>query len=86
MAYRIEPGPIGDGAQLVRYEREATVALVGRGGTGGFLAEAVCCLLLGHSARLYLVDPDRLEPSNASRRCFLCGARLGYKVLTFAVP
>jgi PRTRC genetic system ThiF family protein len=70
MAYRIDPSPTGDGTQLVRYEREATIVLVGCGGTGGFLAEAVCRLLLGRSARLYLVDPDRVEPHNVARQAF----------------
>ena len=70
MAYRIDPSPAGDGTPLVRYEREATIVVVGCGGTGGFLAEAVCRLLLGRSARLYLVDLDRVEPHNVARQCF----------------
>ena len=70
MAYRIDPAPYGDGTPLVRYEREATIVLVGCGGTGGFLAEAVCRLLLGRPAQLFLVDPDRVEPHNVARQAF----------------
>ncbi|MGD9892996.1 MAG: ThiF family adenylyltransferase [Dehalococcoidia bacterium] len=70
MAYHIEPGQFGDGMQLVRWDREATVVLVGCGGTGGFLAEAVCRLLLGRSAQLCLIDPDRVEPHNVARQAF----------------
>ncbi len=70
MPYRIEPSPAADGTRLVRYAREATIVLVGCGGTGGFLAEAVCRLLLGRDAQLYLVDPDRVEPHNVARQCF----------------
>ena len=70
MHYRIDPSPLADGTRLVRYEREATVALVGCGGTGGFLAEAVCRLLLGRAAQLYLIDPDRVESHNVARQAF----------------
>lgn len=70
MAYRIDPSLTGDGTQLVRWEREATIVLVGCGGTGGFLAEAVCRLLLGRAAELCLVDPDRVEPHNVARQAF----------------
>jgi PRTRC genetic system ThiF family protein len=68
--YRIDPSPSADGTRLVRYEREATVALVGCGGTGSFLAEAVCRLLLGRAAQLYVVDPDRVEAHNVARQAF----------------
>ena len=44
--------------------------LVGCGGTGGFLAEAVCRLLLGRRAELYLVDMDRVEAHNVARQAF----------------
>ena len=47
--------------------------LVGCGGTGGFLAESICRLLIGRSSRLFLVDPDRVEPHNVARQAFLCG-------------
>lgn len=68
--YRIDPSPAGDGMRTVRDEREATVVLVGCGGTGAFLADSVCRLLLGRSAELYLVDPDRVEPHNVARQAF----------------
>lgn len=46
------------------------VVLVGCGGTGGFLAEAVCRLLIGRRSQLYLVDPDRVELHNVARQAF----------------
>lgn len=52
------------------YEREATIVLVGCGGTGAFVADVVCRLLLGREARLYLVDMDRAEERNARRQAF----------------
>ena len=70
MGYRIDPSPSSGGTHFMRYQREATIVLVGCGGTGGFLAEAVCRLLLGRKAQLYLVDPDRVEPHNVARQCF----------------
>jgi PRTRC genetic system ThiF family protein len=68
MAYVIDAH--GDRAGRTTDERSATIVLVGCGGTGGFLAEAVCRLLIGRSARLYLVDPDRVEPHNVARQAF----------------
>ncbi len=53
-----------------RANLEATIVLVGCGGTGGFLAEAVCRLLIGSRSRFYLVDPDRVEPHNVARQAF----------------
>jgi PRTRC genetic system ThiF family protein len=44
--------------------------LVGCGGTGGFLAEDICRLLIGRHASLCLVDPDRVEPHNVARQSF----------------
>jgi PRTRC genetic system ThiF family protein len=73
MAYRIETAS-GDRARARpwpgRGDPEATVVLVGCGGTGGFLAEAVCRLLLGRRAELYLVDMDVVEPHNVARQAF----------------
>src|SRR4051812_8233322 len=51
-------------------EIEAIIVLVGCGGTGGFLAEALCRLLIGRRSRLHLVDPDRVEPHNVARQAF----------------
>jgi ThiF family len=75
VAYRIDPSPAADhettgGAPPAPYDHEATVVVVGCGGTGGFLAEAVGRLLLGRTARLFLVDPDRVEPHNVARQAF----------------
>jgi PRTRC genetic system ThiF family protein len=50
--------------------RDATVVLVGCGGTGSFLAEALCRLLIGRAAELYLVDLDRVEAHNVGRQAF----------------
>jgi PRTRC genetic system ThiF family protein len=44
--------------------------LVGCGGTGAFLAEALCRLLIGRRGSLHLVDPDRVEPRNALRQAY----------------
>ena len=70
MAYRIEPNPSAAEGQTMRYDTEATIVLVGCGGTGGFLAEAVCRLLIGRQAQLYLVDMDRVESHNVARQAF----------------
>lgn len=43
---------------------------MGCGGTGGFLAEAMCRLLINRKAQLALVDMDRVEPSNVERQAF----------------
>lgn len=70
MAYRIDPGQVSQGTGSIRYHRDATIVVAGCGGTGGFLAEAVCRLLIGKTAGLYLVDPDRVEPHNVARQAF----------------
>lgn len=66
MTYRLvtEPASLGRGA------RDATIVLVGCGGTGGFLAEALGRLLVGRDAALLLVDHDRVEPHNVGRQAF----------------
>ncbi len=69
MTYTIRTGAVGHGF-AGRPSHAATVVLVGCGGTGGFLADAVCRLLLGREADLYLVDPDRVEPHNVARQAF----------------
>jgi PRTRC genetic system ThiF family protein len=65
-----EPGAEGWGRPA---PRAATVVLVGCGGTGGFLAEALGRLLLGRDAELALVDPDRVEEANLGRQAFAAG-------------
>ena len=50
--------------------KDAVVVQVGCGGTGSFLAEAVCRLLIGRDADLVLVDLDRVETHNVGRQAF----------------
>jgi hypothetical protein len=69
VSYVLRPGRIS-GAGRGRGELEATIVLVGCGGTGGFFAEALGRLLLGQRAALFLVDPDRVERTNVSRQAF----------------
>jgi PRTRC genetic system ThiF family protein len=71
MGYLIEP--LGERVPPGGGERGATFVLVGCGGTGGFLAEAVCRLLIGRPAAVYLVDPDRVEAHNVARQAFDLG-------------
>ncbi len=48
-----------------------TILLVGCGGTGGFVAEGLCRLLVGNKDRaIFLVDHDRVEKSNLGRQNF----------------
>ena len=54
-------------------DAEATIAVVGCGGTGSFLAEAIARLLIGRRASLYLVDMDVVEPHNVARQAFDSG-------------
>jgi molybdopterin/thiamine biosynthesis adenylyltransferase len=69
--YRIEPaGTVAPSAGAARTDHDVTMVLVGCGGTGGFLAEALCRLLIGRRAALYLVDMDRVEPHNVARQAF----------------
>jgi PRTRC genetic system ThiF family protein len=56
--------------QAPRFERVATVVIVGCGGTGSHLAEAVCRLLIGLPAALFLVDMDRVEAHNVGRQAY----------------
>ena len=70
MTYRIDTTPPPHGWRRANPGREATVVLVGCGGTGSFLAEALGRLLIGRRAALYLVDHDRVEPHNVARQAF----------------
>ena len=70
VSYRIDPSPIGADGQPLRCEWEATIVVVGCGGTGSFLAESICRLLIGRRSRLYLVDMDRVEAHNVGRQAF----------------
>src|SRR3954449_4631739 len=68
MPYLIDAASAQSGIR--QREREVNVVLVGCGGTGGFLAEAICRLLIGRQSRLHLVDRDRVEPHNVARQAF----------------
>ena len=46
------------------------VTVIGCGGTGGFVAEALCRLYTGRPAEIVLVDHDRVEPHNLLRQNF----------------
>lgn len=70
MTYRVDPSAVYDGWRRLAPKKEATIVLVGCGGTGSFLAEAVCRLLIGRNADLYLVDMDRVEAHNVARQAF----------------
>ena len=49
------------------------ILLVGCGGTGSFVAEGLCRLLINSDIPLILVDPDRVEPHNLVRQQFFSG-------------
>jgi PRTRC genetic system ThiF family protein len=61
MSYTVE---LGDSM------RAPTIVVVGCGGTGGFVAEGLCRLLLKSDLELLLVDYDRVEPHNLRRQHF----------------
>src|SRR5262245_41719724 len=68
MPYMIDVA--GNRPGVAQPELEANIVVVGCGGTGGFLAEAICRLLIGRRSRLFLVDPDRVEQHNVARQAF----------------
>lgn len=49
---------------------EVVVVQVGCGGTGSFLADAICRLLIGVPSAFFLVDMDRVEEHNVARQAF----------------
>lgn len=49
------------------------IAVVGCGGTGGFVAEGLSRLLIDSDHTLMLIDPDRVEPHNLRRQNFFAG-------------
>ena len=69
MSYRIDPTagrtPLRGG-----FDTEATILIVGCGGTGSILAESLRRLLYKKRAWLFLVEPDRVEPANVGRQAF----------------
>ena len=52
---------------------ERRILVVGCGGTGSFVAEGLCRLLINSDIPLILVDPDRVEPHNLVRQQFFSG-------------
>lgn len=50
--------------------RNDDIMVVGCGGTGGFVAEGLCRLMIGTDMTLTLVDHDRVEESNLGRQNF----------------
>ncbi len=52
---------------------DSRILVVGCGGTGSFVAEGLCRLLLNSDTPLILVDPDRVEPHNLLRQQFFAG-------------
>ncbi len=74
MDYLIEASPLIlrdlRGEAIHRADWDATIVIVGCGGTGSRLVPDVCRLLLGRKARLFLVDHDRVEPHNLGRQSF----------------
>lgn len=60
-------------------EHNPRIIIVGVGGTGGYVAEAVCRLLTGSTGDLILVDHDRVEAHNLLRQNFYPGEVGRYK-------
>lgn len=55
------------------WDKLPIVVVVGCGGTGGFVAEGLCRILIGSPIDLVLVDPDRVELHNLLRQSFYEG-------------
>ncbi len=56
---------------ILRGSDQAYIAVVGCGGTGGYVAEGLCRLLVGSPANsIYLTDFDRVEERNIGRQNF----------------
>ena len=51
-------------------ESPQNIVVVGVGGTGGFLAEALCRLVTGRKDNILLIDHDIVEPHNLLRQNF----------------
>ena len=62
MSYRLDTPFMADNPRIT---------VVGCGGTGGFVAEALCRLYIGRQAEIVLVDHDRVEAHNLLRQNFL---------------
>ena len=48
----------------------AQITIIGCGGTGGFVVDALCRLMTGSDTKIMLVDHDRIEPHNLLRQNF----------------
>lgn len=70
--------------RLSRISETGTIMVVGCGGTGGFVAEGLCRLLVSHKRTLILVDPDRVEKKNIGRQNFYHGDIGGFKARVLA--
>lgn len=70
MAYTVVTATGERGRSRTSYDWDATIAIVGCGGTGAFLSEAVVRLLIGKRSRVVLVDMDVVEPHNVARQAF----------------
>ncbi len=53
--------------------QDSNILVVGCGGTGSFVAEGLCRLLINSDIPLLLIDPDRVEPHNLLRQQFFSG-------------
>jgi len=52
---------------------DSRILVVGCGGTGSFVAEGLCRLLIDNETPLILIDPDRVETHNLIRQQFFTG-------------
>lgn len=52
---------------------ESAIGVVGCGGTGGYVAEGLCRLLLKSNLWIVLIDPQRVESRNLKRQNFFEG-------------
>jgi len=52
---------------------DSRILLIGCGGTGSFVAEGLCRLLIDDETPLILIDPDRVETHNLIRQQFFTG-------------
>ena len=53
--------------------QNSNIIVVGCGGTGSFVTEGLCRLLIGSDIPLVLIDYDRVEPHNLLRQNFYAG-------------
>ena len=68
------------GARAVAALAKARVAIIGVGGVGGWCAEALARTGIGS---IFIVDPDRVAPSNVNRQIMATSKTVGeYKVVS----